>query len=213
MAFGRFGRATLALGALLFWATLAAGALPKPDVTPDTSPAPPSLAGQLLIASPEIGDIRFRHTVILMIRHTKDGALGIVINRPIEERSLASLMEAIGEDGTGIEGNVRIFAGGPVSARSGFIVHTPDYHRPETIDIDGRVAMTTNPEILRDIGHSAGPAKSLIAFGYAGWGPGQLENELDRHGWLTAPEDPALIFDDDRDKVWDEAIARGTLPR
>jgi putative transcriptional regulator len=109
-------------------------------------------------------------------------------------------------------GEARVFAGGPVEPHVGFIVHSADCHRAGTIDIDGRVAVTTNIEILRDIGHNEGPVKSLIAFGYAGWGPGQLEGELALGGWFTVPEDPKLVFDSDRDKLWTEAMARRTIP-
>ena len=203
----RLGRLVLILPMLMLPLALPRAAAPQPGAPPESA----SLAGQLLIASPEIGDPRFRHTVILMVRHNRDGALGIVINRPVEERSLASLLEAIGESGKGVEGSVRIFAGGPVQPAIGFILHTSDYHRSGTIDIDGRVAMTTSPDILKDIGAHKGPKKSLVAFGYAGWAAGQLENELARHDWLTAPGDPKLIFDDDRDQLWDDAMARRTL--
>jgi putative transcriptional regulator len=201
------GRLVAALLMLVLPAALGSAAAPEPGAPAESA----SLAGQLLIASPEMGDPRFRHTVILMVRHDRQGAFGIVINRPVEERSLASLLESIGESGKGVEGSVRIFAGGPVGAENGFILHTNDYHRPGTIDIDGRVALTSNPAILKDIGAHQGPAKSLIAFGYAGWGPGQLEGELKRHDWATAPEDPQLVFDDDRDRLWDDAMARRTI--
>lgn len=179
---------------------------------PESAPQDSSLTGQLLVAEPEMGDPRFQHSVILMVRHDKHGALGIIINRPIEESPLANLLHAIGQDTTGIVGNVRIFAGGPVEPQIGFIVHSSEYHLSQTIDIDGRVAMTSSPQVLRDIGHGKGPNKSLVAFGYAGWGPGQLESELARHGWFTIPEDPKLVFDMDRDKVWDAALARRTVP-
>jgi putative transcriptional regulator len=89
-------------------------------------------------------------------------------------------------------------------------VHSTDYRRAETLNVDGRVAMTSSREVLRDIADKKGPAKALIAFGYAGWAPGQLEGELARNVWYTAPEDPALVFDDDRDKVWEHATARRT---
>ncbi|MFI5021304.1 MAG: YqgE/AlgH family protein [Alphaproteobacteria bacterium] len=203
----RLGRLVLILPMLMLPLALLRAAAPQPGAPAESA----SLAGQLLIASPEIGDPRFRHTVILMVRHNREGALGIVINRPVEERSLASLLEAIGESGKGVEGSVRIFAGGPVEPAIGLILHTSDYHRSGTIDIDGRVAMTTSPGILKDIGAHKGPQKSLVAFGYAGWAAGQLEHELARHDWFTAPEDPKLIFDDDRDQVWDDAMARRTL--
>ncbi len=179
-------------------------ALPKSDAAPDGG----SLAGQLLIASPEIGDPRFDHAVILMVRHDKEGAFGIIVNRPIEHRSLADLLREMGEHDTGIDGSIRVFAGGPVEPGIGFVVHSADYHRAETLDIDGRVAMTSSREILHDIGHHKGPLKFLVAFGYAGWGPGQLENELAQHGWFTSPEDSQLTFDDNRARVWETAMAR-----
>jgi putative transcriptional regulator len=105
---------------------------------------------------------------------------------------------------------VRIFAGGPVQPEIGFVVHSAEYHRSDTVDIDGRVAMTSSLEILRDIGNHRGPSKSLIAFGYAGWAPGQLEGELAHGFWFTTPQDAKLIFDEDRDEVWDNAMKRRT---
>jgi putative transcriptional regulator len=169
-----------------------------------------SLTGQLLIAAPTIGDPRFAHTVILMVKHDKDGALGIVINRPVGEQSIASLLEGTGEDVSGIEGNLRVFVGGPVQPDLGFVVHSAEYRREETMEVDGRVAMTASRQILRDIGHHRGPQKTLFALGYAGWGPGQLEGEMARHDWFTTPEEPKLIFDDDREHLWDDAMARRT---
>ena len=174
---------------------------------------PPEIApltGQLLIAAPSIGDPRFAHTVILMVRHDKQGAFGIVINRPVGEGPIASLLEGAGEDVSGISGSVKIFAGGPVQQELGFVVHSAEYHLDETLDVDGRVSMTANRQVLRDIGHSRGPVKSLFALGYAGWGPGQLEGELTRHDWFTTPSEPRLIFDDDRGHLWEDAMARRT---
>jgi putative transcriptional regulator len=204
----RFRHAIAALGVLLASATLAVAALPKTEPEPGRT----SLAGQFLVASPEMGDPRFYHTVILMVRHDKGGAFGIVINRPVGERPLAELMAAMGENAAGVAGSVRIFAGGPVQPWMGFIVHSPDYRRGETIDIDGRVAMTASPQVLRDIGHGQGPQSRLVAFGYAGWSAGQLEGELVQGAWFTEPEDPKLLFDADPDKVWDAAMARRTFP-
>ena len=173
-------------------------------------PAGESLTGQLLIASPDIGDPRFAHAVILMVKHDKEGAFGIIINRPFAEKSIASLLEGSGEDLSGLEGTLRVFAGGPVQPELGFVVHSTEYRREDTIEVDEHVAMTTSRQILRDIGHHRGPQKTLFALGYAGWGPGQLENELARHDWFTAPEEPKLIFDDDRASLWEDAMARRT---
>ena len=184
---------------------LCLGAAP-PTAAP--APSPASLAGQLLVASPSMGDPRFARTVIVMVRHDKDGAFGIIVNRPIGERPLAALLEMLGEKDTAVAGTVPIFAGGPVQPDMGFVIHSGDYHRAGTIDINGRVAMTASREILRDIGRNNGPSKSLIAFGYAGWGPGQLEGELARRDWSIAPGESKLIFDEDREKVWDSAFAQ-----
>jgi putative transcriptional regulator len=170
-----------------------------------------SLAGQLLIASPTIGDPRFARTVILMVQHDRNGALGIAVNVPLGERPLASLLEMLGDKEANVAGTVRIFAGGPVQPEVGFVVHSADYRRPETIAIDGRVAATSSREIVRDIANRKGPEKTLIAFGYAGWAPGQLEGELARRDWVVAPGESKLIFDEDRDKVWDAAFAQRTL--
>jgi putative transcriptional regulator len=205
MSFISLQRLGAIVAAILLPATLYA-ALPTPAEAPEQQ----FLTGQLLIASPTMGDPRFLQTVILMVRHDRNGALGIVINRPIGDRPLARLLEALGENDPGVAGTVRIFAGGPVQPDIGFVLHSTDYHRPDTLDIDGHVAMTSSREILRDIGNQRGPNKSLIAFGYAGWGPGQLEGEIAHGFWLTTPQDTNLVFDDDRDEVWDHAMKRRT---
>ena len=207
MILSRIERLAVALAFVLLPSALPRAATPSPEAPVEKS----TLTGQLLIASPDIGDPRFAHTVIFLVRHNREGAFGIVINRPVEERSLKSLLEAIGQDTSGVEGSVRVFAGGPVETEIGFVLHSADYKRPETVVVDGRLALTSSPDVLRDMGHGRGPKKSLVAFGYAGWGPGQLEGELARHDWFTAPADPALIFDEDRDRVWDRAKARRTL--
>jgi putative transcriptional regulator len=170
------------------------------------------LVGQLLVASPQLTEAVFSHTVILIVEHSDQGALGIVINQPFEERTIASLLKDFGKEDNSVQGKVQVFAGGPMEPGVGFIVHSLDYHRAETQAIDSNIAMTASIEVLRDMGHGKGPKKSLVAFGYAGWGPGQLEVELARHDWVTIPEEPALLFDDDRKKVWDDAMARMGQP-
>jgi putative transcriptional regulator len=169
-----------------------------------------SLAGRVLVAAPGMRDPRFYHSVVLMVQHDANGALGIVINRPLGERTIAEVLEATGIKEPGMSGRVRIFLGGPVQPEIGFILHTAEYRRAKTIDIDGHVAMTSDREVLRDIGLGQGPKKSLVAFGYAGWAPGQLEGELRQQAWFTASQDEKLVFDEDRDKVWDIAMTRRT---
>jgi len=173
----------------------------EPDVSGRTS-----FAGQLLIASPDMRD-PFDHAVILMAQHTRDGALGIVINHPLGQRPIASVLEALGVDGGGVSDSVQIFLGGPVGHDVAFVLHSTDYHRQDTLDIDGRVALSDAAEVLRDIGLGHGPKRSLLAFGYSGWAPSQLNDEIARGAWMTAPEDPRLVFDEDRSKVWDDALA------
>ena len=199
-------RAVLALVAILLPATWLHAAFP----TPGEPSARGSLAGQLLIASPRMGDPRFDHTVILIVQHSQDGALGLVINRPLGERPVADVLAILGEKDRSVAGTVRVFTGGPVQPEMGFVVHSADYRRAETVDVDGRVAVTSTAEILRDIGHNRGPKKNLVAFGYAGWGKGQLENELESGAWFVAPEDPELVFEEDRGKLWERAMARRT---
>ncbi len=200
-------RPLLVLAALVLPATLLHAALQAPTDTP--APAP-SLAGQVLIASSSLRDPRFDHAVILMVRHNADGAFGIIINRPLGERKLASLLEALGEKDSTINGTLRIFIGGPVEPQIGFVIHSADYHRPETVSVDADVAVTSSRDILLDIAHQHGPQKALVAFGYAGWGAHQLEDELGQRAWFTATPDSKLIFDEDREKVWDDAMSRRT---
>jgi putative transcriptional regulator len=187
-------------------AMLLTAALPAPTAAPQRA----SLAGQLLIAAPTMRDPRFYQTVIVLARHDRTGAMGIVVNRPLLERPLVALLEALGEQSAGAAGSVRIFAGGPVEPELAFVVHSAEYRRADTMEIDGQVAVTSSREILRDIANSRGPKRSLLAFGYAGWGPGQLEGELEQRFWFTTAADAKLIFEEDRDRVWDDAMTRRT---
>ena len=197
----------LAILLLLLAAALPAAAEPAAD----------SLAGQLLVASAAIQDPRFHHSVILLLRHDANGAFGIVINRPLGERPIAELLADAnrGDRGnatkdSGLEGTIRVFLGGPVEPQYGFVIHGGDYRRPETLRLENGIAMTATKEVLRDIGRHQGPEKYLFALGYAGWGAGQLEGEIARRDWFTAPADGDLVFDEERGAVWERALARRT---
>lgn len=210
-------RAALPGAAMLFavaslCAALAAAADEKPA-------APEPAAGQLLIASAAIQDPRFYHSVVLLVRHDASGALGIVVNRPLGDKPIADLLaDAAGRtgktgketEGTPVEGTVRVYLGGPVQPQFGFVIHSADYRRPETVAIADGLAMTATAQVLRDIGHHKGPAKYLFALGYSGWGAGQLEAEMARHDWFTEPAAPDLVFDVERGEVWQKALARRT---
>jgi putative transcriptional regulator len=198
----------LGLGLILLPGGLRA-ALPKQDPTPQE----PSFTGRLLVASPAMGDPRFRRTVILIVRHDRKGALGITINRPVGERSLATLLQAMGDSSAAHAGSVLIFAGGPVQPEVGLVIHSADYDRQDTLAVNGDLAVTASLEVLRDMARNQGPRKALVALGYAGWSPGQLESELARDDWLIAPASAALVFDTPRERVWDAAMATlGTRP-
>jgi putative transcriptional regulator len=170
-----------------------------------------SVAGQLLVATPDMGDPRFAHTVILMIAHDGDGAFGVTVNRLVGRQSMDELLDALGEKHGPTDKKIDIFAGGPVQEQIGFILHSPDYADAHTKAVGNGVALTSSPRILRDIGLGKGPHKALVAFGYAGWGPGQLDSEIEKQAWVTVPLDPHLIFDTDPDKRWGLAWARRTL--
>lgn len=197
----------LLLGAFVVAATLAQAAHPKTTEQVGSD----SLTGQLLVATAETGDPRFAQTVILLVRHDKTGALGIIVNRPLGERPWSSIMAAIGAKGAKASGKLRIFAGGPVAPELGFVIHSAEYRCPGTIPVDAHISVTANREVLLDMARGKGPRQALVAFGYAGWGPGQLEREIALNAWFTEPEDPKLVFDLDRDRVWEEATARRPL--
>jgi len=177
-------------------------------------PGPEPAAGQLLIASAAMQDPRFHHSVILLLQHDASGAFGLVINRVIAEKPIAALLTDSkgGSDAADrkLDRTIPVFLGGPVQPERGFIVHSAEYGRPETLRVDEAFAMTASREILRDIGHQQGPKKYLFAVGYAGWGAGQLESEIARRDWFIAPADPELVFDAERDEVWERALARRT---
>lgn len=168
------------------------------------------LTGQLLVASPSMGDPRFRETVIVMVRHSREGAMGLIVNRPAGEQPMADLLRALGDDATKAEGSVPIYLGGPVQKELAFVLHSADYRRTGTMDVTGEIAVTANRDVIRDIAAKSGPKKFLLVFGYAGWAAGQLEGELAANAWYTAPIDPALVFDMPRDKVWERATERRT---
>jgi putative transcriptional regulator len=181
--------------------------------TPPESRAPSQsrfLTGQLLVAAPSMGDPRFRETVVVMVRHSRDGAMGLVINRPAGEEPLANLLNVFGDDRGNVTGSVPVYVGGPVQKELAFVLHSTDYRRAGTVDVTGEVAMTANKDIVRDIAGKSGPKKFMLVFGYAGWGPGQLDGELAGNHWYTAPIAPALVFDTPRDKLWELAVERRT---
>ena len=166
------------------------------------------LVGQLLVASPDIGDPHFARTVILIVDQDASGALGIIINGPAQEHPIASVLEAIGVPDKKASGTIRLYLGGPVDPALGFILHSPDYHLPGTKMLTKDIALTTSAEIIQDMARSKGPKKTLVAFGYAGWGPGQLDAEIARRDWANTLADAKLVFETDRADLWRIAWSR-----
>jgi putative transcriptional regulator len=198
------------LAVLLAWG-FSAGERTQLAPDPAGASAVPSLTGRLLVASPEMRDPRFMESVIYMINHDASGAMGLVVNRPIGEVSLAQLLERYGGGAEGIQGRILAHWGGPVETGKGYVLHTPDYHTEGTIVVRGRASLTGSRKILEAIAKGSGPRRAVFAVGYAGWGPGQLEAELARGGWSTASADEGLLFDDDYATKWQRATARRLL--
>ncbi len=158
--------------------------------------------GQFLIAMPGIGDPRFEQTVIYMCAHTEEGAMGIVINRPMEDLDFATLLHRLEivpeEKAQDIPEEVRhtpVMVGGPVEPTRGFVLHSTDYFNPQiTLPVTPHVGLTATLDILHDMARGAGPRDVLIALGYAGWAPGQLESEIQQNVWLTCEADRDILF-------------------
>ena len=170
--------------------------------------------GQLLIAMPGMQDERFYKTVIYLCAHTDDGAMGLVLNQVIKGLSFPGLLEQLGIDGVVSDRSVPIHFGGPVESGRGFVLHSNEYQQDSTLEVDGDISLTATVDVLKAIARGRGPKHSLLALGYAGWGPGQLDDEIRANGWLQAPADMDLIFDDDQVDKWERSIAKiGIDPR
>ncbi len=174
------------------------------------------LNNQMLIAMPGVNDPRFERTVIFMCAHSADGAMGIVINKPasgitlpklFEQLNIASEMERIDLPDP-IE-DVAVQIGGPVESSRGFVLHSSDYFSSEnTMSIDEEIGLTATLDVLRAIARGCGPKHAILALGYAGWGPGQLESEMQSNGWLHCEADVDLIFSRDCGNKYDQAMAK-----
>lgn len=166
------------------------------------------LTGQLLIAMPQMQDSRFHKTVLYICRHTSDGAMGLVINKVLDSLTVPELMEHL-EVPTELEMSPeKIHFGGPVETARGFVLHSADYSDEGTIEVGNGMALTATLDILRAIGRGEGPRRTLLALGYAGWGPGQLDAEIQANSWLNVPADETIVFDRQNDTKWERAIGR-----
>ena len=161
----------------------------------------PFLTGQFLLAMPGIGDPRFERAVIAMCAHDEAGALGIGIGAVIDGLSFHDVLEQFEIPTEGVPA-APVHFGGPVEPRRGFVVHTTDWSGQDTVDVAGRWALSGTVDVLRAIAEGRGPARWIVALGYAGWGEGQLDGEMTRHGWFNVAGDEALLYDTDVDARW-----------
>jgi len=165
-----------------------------------------SLAGQLLLAMPGIEDARFAQAVIALCVHTPDGAIGIGIGQIVPHLRLHQLMEQLDIE-RGVAPDAPVHLGGPVDPQRGFVLHSTEWRGEDTVTVNETFALTSTLDVLRAIAGGIGPQRFLIALGYAGWGDGQLDGEMTRHGWFSTPASPDLLFAIQPGERWPRAFA------
>ena len=180
-----------------------------------------SLRGQFLVAMPDMGDERFRETVIYIVGHGDEGAMGLVVNQPVEDMRFADILEELGISGKDelirLPSTVRdreVLRGGPVQRGRGFVLHSPDYYREEnTYEVSDDICLTATLDILKSMAFTKAPAEAVFALGYCGWAAGQLETELAMNGWLTVPFSRNLLFGTALGERYDIALAQLGITR
>lgn len=169
-----------------------------------------SLKGQLLLAMPHMNDPRFHHAVVFLCVHDEKGAMGMVINKPLLSPDFADVLRQVGINPDLADEKVKstpVLSGGPVQGVHGFLLHSVDFAQKDTIPVDDLFAISGTIDSLKTIASGYRPEKMLFTLGYAGWGPGQLEKELQDNVWLTAPAGYEIVFDTRADDMWDKAFA------
>ena len=168
----------------------------------------PYLEGQLLVAMPTMADPRFARSVIYLCDHSEHGAMGLVVNRLLESLSFSDLLKQLDIEADGVNEDIRVHFGGPVESARGFVLHSNDYTHEATLRVDDGFALSTTIDVLKAMAEGRGPRLSMLALGYAGWAPGQLDREIQENGWLTVPADEELVFDRAQDAKWERAVGR-----
>lgn len=167
-----------------------------------------ALTGKCLIAMPSLADSNFARTVIYVCAHSSEGAMGLVVNRALHQLTFPDVLEQLGIEPTADCESIRVHFGGPVESARGFVLHSAEYNQSSTLRVDSSIALTATTDVLRAIAHGNGPRQSLMALGYAGWGAGQLDEEILANSWLTVDADEELLFGPSLDQKWDLAIRR-----
>jgi len=166
------------------------------------------LSGKILIAMPGMGDPRFDRSVVFLCAHSPEGAMGLIVNKPAADVRFGELLKRLDIHPVPGSASPAIYIGGPVEHARGFVLHSADYStQAATLKVDERFNMTATVDVLEAIAHGTGPNKALLALGYAGWGPGQLEDEIAQNGWLVADADQRLIFNVEDSAKWEAALA------
>ncbi len=167
------------------------------------------LDGQLLIAMPTMGDPRFERSVIFMCAHSDQGAMGLIVNKVAQEINFDDLVEQLDVAGSPQPRNIPVYVGGPVETGRGFVLHSTDFFSEgSTLKVNEEVGLTATVDILRAMATGQGPSRSLLALGYSGWAPGQLDQEIQSNGWLHTAFDSEIVFDADTDSKWERAVAK-----
>lgn len=166
------------------------------------------LTGQILIAMPTMPDPRFARSVIYMCSHGPNGAMGLVVNRLYGEVNFRMLLQQLNVKPMAETLDVPVHFGGPVEVGRGFVLHSSDYLREGTMRVDDNVALSATIEILQALAAGGGPERVMMALGYTGWGAGQLDAEMQANGWLTAPADDGILFDDEIETKWERALGK-----
>lgn len=164
------------------------------------------LEGNLLIAMPQMSDPRFARSVIYLCAHSSEGAMGLVVNKLIESITFPDLLRQLNIDADSADEQIRVHFGGPVESGRGFVLHSDDYVQESTLVVNDGIALTATIDVLRSIASGSGPRHSMLALGYAGWAPGQLDAEIQANGWLHVDPDSDLIFGGDLDAKWEKSI-------
>ena len=162
--------------------------------------------GQVLLAMPAMTDPRFERSVIYICAHNEDGAMGIVINKTLNSIDFRDLLKELDIPTDPTTRNITVHFGGPVENQRGFVLHSLDYEHAELLIVEGQVGLSATLDILRDLAQGSGPKHSILALGYAGWGPGQLEAEFQENAWLSVPANETLLFDVPNDDKWERAF-------
>jgi putative transcriptional regulator len=181
---------------------------PTPADEPTDKPTGDFLTGQLLIAMPAMADPRFAQSVIFLCAHTPEGAMGLVLNRPLKRPSFADLLRQLDVAPLPPARRIRLCAGGPVDNARGFVLHTADWTGEGSLRVDDGLALTASLDVLKAIAEGGGPREGILALGYAGWGPGQLDAEIQQNAWLSVSADETIVFDGDHDTKWRRAFAK-----